>query len=286
MTKPQQRDLSAVEAELTEVLKRGTADIIKSGELLYEAKSQVKHGEWKQWLGDKFSLSERSAQKYMRAYKWASKNAPGADFGNLSPSAIYSLSITDYSPETIATVLQEAKVKRVGYDRLWQIHSQHELSKPKPEPQVITINGQKVDPRTLGAVERAQLNAEAWKAGQAEAKPEPAPEPEPNPKPKSEPAIEPKSEPESAAASKPEPTVPTIEEFAALKAAAKSEAEERRRAAARSHPRNASVDLKLFLNACYHFVPGLNEIELAKAEEIFKQCAKEAKKRAAKGAAA
>jgi hypothetical protein len=80
-------------------------------------------------------------------------------------------------------------------------------------------------------------------------------------------------------ASEPEPTVPTVEEFAALKAS-KAEAEERRRAAARSHPRNASVDLKLFLNACYHFVPGLNEIELAKAEEIFKQCAKEAKNRA------
>jgi hypothetical protein len=48
------RDLSAVEAELTEVLKRSTADIIKSGELLCEAKQQVKHGEWKQWLSDKF----------------------------------------------------------------------------------------------------------------------------------------------------------------------------------------------------------------------------------------
>jgi hypothetical protein len=102
-------------------------------------------------------------------------------------------------------------------------------------------------------------------APQAETLPLPGPEPEPD---------------------KPEPTVPTVEEFKALKAAAKSEAEERRRAAARSHPRNASVDLKLFLNACYHFVPGLNEIELAKAEEIFKQCAKEAKNRAAKAAAA
>jgi hypothetical protein len=58
--------------------------------------------------------------------------------------------------------------------------------------------------------------------------------------------------------------------------------EERRRAAARSHPRNASVSLKLFLNACYHFIPDLNWIELEKAEECFKQCAKEARKRAEK----
>jgi hypothetical protein len=55
--------------------------------------------------------------------------------------------------------------------------------------------------------------------------------------------------------------------------------EERRRAAARSHPRNASISLKCFLNACYSFIPDLNGIELEKAAEVFKQCAKEAKKR-------
>jgi hypothetical protein len=57
-------------------------------------------------------------------------------------------------------------------------------------------------------------------------------------------------------------------------------------AAWRSHPRNASMGLKCFLNACYHFLPDLGPAELAKAEEIFKQCAKEAGKRAAKRAAA
>ena len=61
-----------------------------------------------------------------------------------------------------------------------------------------------------------------------------------------------------------------------------AEKEARRSAAARSHPRNASVSLKCFLNACYHYVPDLDGIEIEKAKEIFKQCAKEAEKRAEK----
>jgi hypothetical protein len=49
-----------------------------------------------------------------------------------------------------------------------------------------------------------------------------------------------------------------------------------------NHPRNASGMLKLFLNACYSFVVHLEEVELTKAEEAFKQSAKEAKRRSEK----
>jgi hypothetical protein len=98
---------------------------------------------------------------------------------------------------------------------------------------------------------------------------------------------------------KPTPTEPTADASAeARKAqyaeiepilvvpAEQSNMEERRRAAARSHPRNASISLKAFLNACYSFIPDLSATELAKAEEVFKQCAKEARKRAEKKKAA
>jgi hypothetical protein len=82
LSKPK-RDLSAIEADICATLKRGTADIIKVGELLCEAKAnkaQIPHGEWVKWLSGKFSLSERSAQKYMRAYKWSRKTAPDFRF--------------------------------------------------------------------------------------------------------------------------------------------------------------------------------------------------------------
>jgi len=49
---------------------------IRAGELLVEAKAQVKHGEWLPWLEANFPGSERSAQTYMRL---ARKSATVAD---------------------------------------------------------------------------------------------------------------------------------------------------------------------------------------------------------------
>jgi hypothetical protein len=37
-----------------------------AGELLIEAKSLLKHGEWGNWLTENASFTERTAQSYMR----------------------------------------------------------------------------------------------------------------------------------------------------------------------------------------------------------------------------
>src|SRR5215210_6325913 len=39
---------------------------VRAGELLTEAKGQVKHGEWLPWLEENFPGSERTARNYMR----------------------------------------------------------------------------------------------------------------------------------------------------------------------------------------------------------------------------
>lgn len=39
---------------------------IRAGELLIEAKAQVRHGEWGPWLKENFPASERTARLYMR----------------------------------------------------------------------------------------------------------------------------------------------------------------------------------------------------------------------------
>ena len=46
-------------------LKRGLEHAIAAGELLIEAKSQLKHGQWLPWL-DSCGVSERMAQRYIR----------------------------------------------------------------------------------------------------------------------------------------------------------------------------------------------------------------------------
>jgi hypothetical protein len=47
-------------------LRKGVAHAVTAGELLIEAKTLLKHGQWLPWLRDHCAMSERTAQLYMR----------------------------------------------------------------------------------------------------------------------------------------------------------------------------------------------------------------------------
>ena len=121
------RTLEVIVDDLHRALKTETADIIKIGGLLLEAKERVGHGEWLPWLRKELSMSERTAQRYMKAYEFVSaKNVTVTDF-KLSPKALYRLSedaywADDYARETATdAVLKEAVTQWVGYDRANEI---------------------------------------------------------------------------------------------------------------------------------------------------------------------
>jgi len=120
------RTLADVADELHAALRRETQDILTVGSLLIEAKAHVRHGEWLSWLKQQFCMSDRSAQKYMKAAEFAVKNELGSDL-KLSPSALYLLS-EDCSwgkghgrREATDAVIKAAKERRVGYDRTKEI---------------------------------------------------------------------------------------------------------------------------------------------------------------------
>jgi hypothetical protein len=106
--KAAKRDLSVIEAELHAALKSATKNKIKIGGLLIEAKETVPHGEWLAWLENNFALSERSAQHYMVAWKFAAKYENFADL-KLHLTAIYALD--KYDDGIVAHVLEVAKTK-------------------------------------------------------------------------------------------------------------------------------------------------------------------------------
>jgi hypothetical protein len=62
---------------------RGFEHALRAGELLLEAKAKVKHGEWLPWLKANCSISQRTAQLYMRVVRerpqLEAKNASLAD---------------------------------------------------------------------------------------------------------------------------------------------------------------------------------------------------------------
>ena len=65
--KIKRRELTVIADEIRIALKSETANILKLGESLVEAKNSrhIKHGQWLPWLTQNFSMSERTAQKYM-----------------------------------------------------------------------------------------------------------------------------------------------------------------------------------------------------------------------------
>src|ERR1700732_2297567 len=50
-------------------LKRSLQHAIAAGELLLEAKDQLKHGQWLPWLKEHCQISERTVRLYMRVAK-------------------------------------------------------------------------------------------------------------------------------------------------------------------------------------------------------------------------
>jgi Protein of unknown function (DUF3102) len=50
-------------------LKSSVENAIKAGDLLIEAKAQLKHGQWLPWLDKHCAISQRTAQLYMKLAK-------------------------------------------------------------------------------------------------------------------------------------------------------------------------------------------------------------------------
>jgi Protein of unknown function (DUF3102) len=86
------RTLAVIADELRAAIKSDTANIIKKGKLLQEAKEQLpEDGKWLRWLEEQFSMTDRTAQKYMKAADFIAKNELSSLL-NLTPNALYLLS--------------------------------------------------------------------------------------------------------------------------------------------------------------------------------------------------
>ena len=61
-------EINAEHDAATGAFKKGCEHALRAGELLLEAKEQVKHGEWLPWLKANCHISQRSAQLYMKQF--------------------------------------------------------------------------------------------------------------------------------------------------------------------------------------------------------------------------
>jgi hypothetical protein len=150
MTKVKRRDdthavpkLLTITGELHAIFKHGTVDVVQVGRLLTMAKKEVGHGEFLPWLERKFSLSEKSANRYMAAHKFMTtvaapllKSAKLADL-RLRPSALYELAEMHsrgmVTEADIESVLKEAAENWIGSKRLEEILKSRHPVETTPE---------------------------------------------------------------------------------------------------------------------------------------------------------
>jgi hypothetical protein len=92
------------------------ADILAIGADLTEAKALMRklqgHGDWLGWLDREVDFSLRSAENYMAAHRFASRNAAVAK-SKLTPSALYWLSTAELPVNVVAKILRRARDYRI-----------------------------------------------------------------------------------------------------------------------------------------------------------------------------
>jgi hypothetical protein len=125
-----QRALNLIEKDLQSALRTDTKNVLRIGALLLEAKAQVKHGEWFPWLEAQTGASERTAQNYMAAARFATKYATVADL-KLRPTALYYLAANEIEAKVRKAIFAEAKEKWVDLEAVYEIESRFA---PEPEP--------------------------------------------------------------------------------------------------------------------------------------------------------
>ena len=118
-------DIGRTLATIAEEIRARTetiADVIEIGRLLIEAKGQAEHGEWLPWLEREFDFSDRTAENYMAAHRFAEKFETVSNL-KLTLSALYFLARCDRS-RWIEAVLTAAATRRVTRVDAWGIVDQ------------------------------------------------------------------------------------------------------------------------------------------------------------------
>ena len=92
MTKPVEgRTIETITGEILDAQHRGGEAILTIGRCLIEAKEMLPHGEWLPWLNEKVSYSERTARRFMQAYRQLSNRPALADLGATKALALIAL---------------------------------------------------------------------------------------------------------------------------------------------------------------------------------------------------
>jgi hypothetical protein len=138
MIEKPKRDIEVITGELQTALKREATDVIAIGDLLLEAKEQLKHGKWLPWLKSNFGSSDSTAQNYMNAARLAIKY-PTVGNLKLKPTALYflGLNLVSTPSDEIKAIFKVAKTEWIDQERACEIiesiHARRRGTEPRAE---------------------------------------------------------------------------------------------------------------------------------------------------------
>jgi len=103
-------EINTAHNKVVEACRASVGHAMKAGELLIQAKSMVAHGEWQNWLEDNCTVSERTAQVYMKLSR---------DFPKLDESKaqhVADLPLRDAMNAVSSATTALGKAKKMGID--------------------------------------------------------------------------------------------------------------------------------------------------------------------------
>lgn len=98
-------NLPQLEVEIKFYLGQTAQNIIEVGKRLIAAKSLVAHGQWQVWLNDNFSLTERTARRFMQISERFNKTV---DVDGFKPSQLTELLALPDAEETEKFIAEKA----------------------------------------------------------------------------------------------------------------------------------------------------------------------------------
>ena len=115
------RPLEVITAEIRYCKQQAGNAILEIGRRLIEAKAQLGHGEWLDWLGNEVEFSEATAQRFMRLAKAYPNPSPVTDLG--ASKALALLALPDSERERFVAEKHEVN----GQEKTVQEMSKREL---------------------------------------------------------------------------------------------------------------------------------------------------------------
>jgi Protein of unknown function (DUF3102) len=127
------RTASVIADEIRVALKHEASDVFRIGSLLAEARTQFEHGRWLPWLHKEFSMSQRTAYRYLSVHELRPK-LKVASLANLTTTALYWLSDADLETKELDAVSQAATKRWIGATEARAIVASLRAPQPPEEP--------------------------------------------------------------------------------------------------------------------------------------------------------